>query len=98
MMRATLRPLHLLALGHPLVDDDVDRGLSEGCGDPLAVPPALPIVGDGVEIVGDVDRELRRQPDELFQPVVRVASRLYRQNTLSALVHDRAVQAEPASG
>jgi hypothetical protein len=46
---ALLGPLHLLALGHPLVDHHVDGRLHEVRRDALA------IVRDRIQVVGDVE-------------------------------------------
>ncbi len=58
MMGALLRPLHLLAFDDALADQDVDRRLDEGGGNPLALPPAFSIVRARALVIGDVGMKL----------------------------------------
>ena len=57
-MRAAVTPAHLLLLDHAFADDLVDRGFHERGGDDLAGAVALPVVGYGRGVRGEVPAEL----------------------------------------
>src|SRR3954469_8519151 len=62
-----LRPLHLLFLGEASADHEVDGGLSERGGDPLAVEPAFAVVRESCGIVGDVGGQVGGRLDQPLQ-------------------------------
>src|SRR5919112_940792 len=64
---ALLRPLHLLFLGEASADHEVDSGLSERGGDPLAVEPAFAVVRESCSIVGDVGGQVGGRLDQPLQ-------------------------------
>ena len=57
-MRSVRGPPHLLLLDKALADHLVDGRFDEPAGDGLAVPAAIPIIGDGVEIGRHIVHEL----------------------------------------
>src|SRR5664280_2300015 len=69
-MRAAVTPAHLLLLDHAFADDLVDRGFHERGGDDLAGAVALPVVGYGRGVRGEVPAELAYRLGEFVVPVL----------------------------
>ena len=69
-MRAWGAPAHLLLFDHAFADDLVDRGFHERGGDDLAGAVALPVVGYGRGVRGEVPGELADRLGEFVVPVL----------------------------
>ena len=69
-MRAAVTPAHLLLLDHAFADHLVDRGFHERGGDDLAGAVALPVVGYGRGVGGEVPAELAYRLGEFVVPVL----------------------------
>src|SRR5664279_2979915 len=67
-MRAAVTPAHLLLLDHAFADHLVDRGFHERGGDDLAGAVALPVVGYGRGVRGEVPAELAYRLGEFVLP------------------------------